>query len=248
MHLNVRFTRIAVGLVLLTSVAALSLSLCAGTGQRKVSAADNCRYFSETNHSVCGAFLDYWNTHGQIAQQGYPVSDVFSERNQPIPAGDGNLHNVQYFERARFEEHTESATNPVQLGLLGSEQYGSKYKPAPTSQPNSQQLVINSKSTVSSIGGATAGSGNVFIVLDVTLTDSSANAIRSSTDGFALSNSQPLQYFVSPQSGNLDNPWSSMILFPGKSQTGKIAFEVPTGFQPTSLIFMYSDFKATVNY
>lgn len=86
-----------------------------------------CRTFNETNLTVCGKFLDYWNTHGGLAQQGLPVSDTFIEKNAPPPAGDGQEHLVQYFQRARFELHDE--TKPpydVLLGLLGTEQYNAK--------------------------------------------------------------------------------------------------------------------------
>ncbi len=87
----------------------------------------DCQDFPETTYASCGIFLDYWRSHGGLAQQGFPLSDVFEERNAPPPSGDGQIHRVQYFERARFEEHTEAA-RPfiVQLGLLGSEQYNGR--------------------------------------------------------------------------------------------------------------------------
>lgn len=92
-----------------------------------------CQYFSETGYNVCGAFLEYWQSHGGLAQQGFPISNVFSEKNADPPAGDGQVHQVQYFQRARFEEHLEKAPPyNVLLGLLGSEQFGSKY---PGTQP-----------------------------------------------------------------------------------------------------------------
>ena len=54
---------------------------------------------------------------------GYPISEPFDEQNPPVPAGDGQTHRVQYFERYRLEYHPE---NPdpykVLLGLLGVSQ------------------------------------------------------------------------------------------------------------------------------
>ena len=83
-------------------------------------APENCQTFSQTGFTACGLFLQYWKANGGLAQQGYPISGVFYERNAPPPAGDGQLHLVQYFQRARFEYHPE-LPDPykVSLGLLG---------------------------------------------------------------------------------------------------------------------------------
>ncbi len=102
-----------------------------------VSAADDCQTFSETGFQVCGKFLTYWKTHGGLAQQGFPISNVADEQNAPPPAGDGKVHKVQYFQRARFEEHLENQPPyDTLLGLLGGEQVKVKYGnglPAPDS-------------------------------------------------------------------------------------------------------------------
>ncbi|HYP38920.1 MAG TPA: hypothetical protein VEX13_01040, partial [Chloroflexia bacterium] len=37
------------------------------------------RTFSETGKTASGLFLEYWDTHGGLAQQGYPISEVFGE-------------------------------------------------------------------------------------------------------------------------------------------------------------------------
>jgi alpha/beta superfamily hydrolase len=62
------------------------------------------RLFAETGKRVGGVFLDYWNTHGGLAQQGLPISDEFEERSEL----DGKTYRVQYFERAVFESHPEN--------------------------------------------------------------------------------------------------------------------------------------------
>ncbi|HEX2912820.1 MAG TPA: cellulase family glycosylhydrolase [Chloroflexia bacterium] len=74
-------------------------------------------YFAETGHSLKGGFKQYWETHGGLAQFGYPITEEFAEVN---PA-DGKTYTVQYFERNRFEWHPEHATTPseFELGLLG---------------------------------------------------------------------------------------------------------------------------------
>ena len=66
-------------------------------------------YFPQTQHSMSGAFRQYWEENGGLARFGYPITRVFET---------GGVR-VQYYERARFEWHPN---NPdpykVQLGLL----------------------------------------------------------------------------------------------------------------------------------
>lgn len=90
--------------------------------------------FQETGKCARGAFLAYWRSHGGLEQQGFPISDEMQEQQAPPPAGDGKVHTVQYFERARFELHEELG-GQVLLGLLGSEQYKAKYQTPPPQAP-----------------------------------------------------------------------------------------------------------------
>ncbi|HUS13611.1 MAG TPA: hypothetical protein VM536_01155, partial [Chloroflexia bacterium] len=78
----------------------------------------NPRRFRETGHSIGGAFRTYWEAHGGLAQQGFPLSDEFTE----VSDLDGKPHTVQYFERAVFEHHPEHAGTPfeVLLSQLGT--------------------------------------------------------------------------------------------------------------------------------
>jgi len=108
----------------------LATSFITGIGSRSVAQAADCQNFPETGFQVCGKFLTYWKAHGGLAQQGFPISGVFEELNQPPPAGDGKIHRVQYFQRVRFEEHLENQPPyDVLLGLLGREQFNAKYPP-----------------------------------------------------------------------------------------------------------------------
>jgi outer membrane protein assembly factor BamB len=75
-------------------------------------ANSNTAYFSPTGHAVSGAFLDYWQKNGGLAQFGYPITGEISE----FHASEGKTYQVQYFERARFEMHDQ-----VVLGRVGSE-------------------------------------------------------------------------------------------------------------------------------
>ena len=57
--------------------------------------------FPQTGKTLGDRFLDYWTTHGGLAQFGYPISEEFLE----ISPVDGESYQVQYFERAEFEYH-----------------------------------------------------------------------------------------------------------------------------------------------
>ncbi len=93
-------------------------------GGAPVAAQTGCQTFAATGHQVCGKFLDYWNTHGGLAQQGYPLSEEFSETSTL----DGRPYTVQYFERAVFEQHPENGPPyDVLLAQLGTYQGRAKY-------------------------------------------------------------------------------------------------------------------------
>ena len=83
----------------------------------------NCTFYDATGHRLCFGFRSYWGDNGGLPNFGYPLSEEFDERNQPPPAGDGQIHTVQYFERARFEYHPEYQGTKYEtlLGLLGTE-------------------------------------------------------------------------------------------------------------------------------
>src|SRR6266568_3287337 len=74
-------------------------ALAQGAAMLSVSAQAGCQSFPQTGHKVCGKFLDYWNGHGALAQQCYPLSEEFTETSSL----DGKPYAVQYFERAVFE-------------------------------------------------------------------------------------------------------------------------------------------------
>jgi hypothetical protein len=73
------------------------------------------QYFKETGHNVLPEFAAYWQAHGALFVNGFPISEPIQER-----ASDGKTYTVQYFERARFELHPENtAPYNVLLGHLG---------------------------------------------------------------------------------------------------------------------------------
>ncbi|MBV9786817.1 MAG: hypothetical protein JOZ51_01490, partial [Chloroflexi bacterium] len=91
-----------------------------------------CRSFAETGRAVCGAFLNYWQSHGldlgdpgmsereSLALFGLPLTEPNYETNS---SGDNVI--TQWFERARFEYHpNNSAAYQVLLGRLGAELAG----------------------------------------------------------------------------------------------------------------------------
>jgi len=99
-------------------------------------AQPGCQTFKETGKVVCSRFLDYWQKNGGLAQQGYPISNEFTEKNDL----DGKTYLVQYFERAVFEYHPEISDPKYQvlLSQLGTFQFKRKYPngdPSGTGQP-----------------------------------------------------------------------------------------------------------------
>jgi hypothetical protein len=80
--------------------------------------------FKETGHYLGGVFLKYWQEHGGLAQQGFPISEEFDE----VSDLDGKSYTVQYFERAVFEMHPENpAPYNVLLSQLGTFRLKDKY-------------------------------------------------------------------------------------------------------------------------
>ena len=90
------------------------------------------RKFAETGHTLGGVFRTYWESHGGLTQQGFPISDEFTEKSDL----NGQNYTVQYFERAVFELHPENKPPfDVLLSQLGTFQYRAKYQPAATVSP-----------------------------------------------------------------------------------------------------------------
>ncbi len=93
-------------------------------------ARDGCRFFAETNHTLCEPFLSYWQRNGlefdgrggtseaeSLALFGLPLSEPMMETNSS-----GFTVLTQWFERARFE-YLPDNRDPykVLLGRLGVE-------------------------------------------------------------------------------------------------------------------------------
>jgi hypothetical protein len=111
----------------------------------KGSEQPGCRHFTETGHTLCGAFLNYFRTHGldlsqpgmsdaeSLALFGLPLSEAADE----VSPTDGQTYLTQHFERTRMELHPENQPPfNVLLGLLGNEiRAGGGPAPAPPPPP-----------------------------------------------------------------------------------------------------------------
>jgi hypothetical protein len=120
-----RSRRVASVVVLVATLLPALTMRPAPVGAAECDTSAGAVYFSVTQKCVSKVFHDYWRANGGLAQQGYPISDEFTEINPT----DGKPYRTQYFERARFEFHPESPDPQyrVQLGLLGREQFFPKY-------------------------------------------------------------------------------------------------------------------------
>jgi len=114
-------------------------------------AAEDAHYFKETKHTVSGVFWDYWQSHGGLLQQGYPITEEFAETSQV----DNNPYTVQYFERAVFELHPENTPpNNVLLTPLGTYILEQRYPEAdPPGQKVNPDRPLAFPQTGHSIGG-----------------------------------------------------------------------------------------------
>jgi hypothetical protein len=73
------------------------------------------RYFSETRHIVQYGFKETWETRGGLPIFGLPLSEEIEEQ-----LADGQVHTIQFFERARFEYWPNLPPGQrVLLGALG---------------------------------------------------------------------------------------------------------------------------------
>jgi hypothetical protein len=83
-------------------------------------AASAC--FPQTGQCVGDPFLTYWQQHGALPINGYPISDAFVQ-----VLDDGRPYTVQYFERVRLELHPENAPPfDVLLGQFGRRIYAAE--------------------------------------------------------------------------------------------------------------------------
>ena len=115
------YSALAFGAIL--ALMLIAVALRASTPQTGL-AQSNVVRFPATGKELKGKFLEYWNSHGGLAQQGYPISDEFKERSTV----DGREYTVQYFERSVFELHRENhPPYDVLLSLLGTARYDQRY-------------------------------------------------------------------------------------------------------------------------
>lgn len=94
-----------------------------------------CRHFAATGLNVCGAFLAAYDRYGlDLGQPGITPDESLALFGLPLTApreealSDGRVYTVQWFERARFEDHGPQG---VLFGLLGSELGASQPAPPP---------------------------------------------------------------------------------------------------------------------
>jgi hypothetical protein len=70
---------------------------------------DGCRFYHETGHQVCHAFLEYYEDHGGPEVFGYPISEFRFEDDRV----------VQYYQRFRLDWFEAEEGQPVRPGPLG---------------------------------------------------------------------------------------------------------------------------------
>ena len=158
----------------------------------------NARRFAETGHTVGGVFRTYWEGHGGLAQQGFPISDEFTEKSDL----NGQNYTVQYFERAVFEMHPENKPPfDVLLSQLGTFRYKAQYgggNPTPAASP------VPAASPTPATGGAVQVREFDFDFAPTSLTIATGSTVTWTNEG-------PTIHTVGQKSGN----WSSDVLKAG---------------------------------
>ena len=164
-------------------------------------------YFDATQHALSYGFKTFWNQNGDLQNFGYPISEEFDEKNGPPPAGDGQTHTVQYFERARFEYHPEykGTQYEVLLGLLGQEYLALKGAPAEDLAKQDPQLPPVDPITGHRYGPHVGYGFNVYLRGDAAGTSFTQQALSTVTDaGFSWIRIQAQWQTLEPSQGQFD--------------------------------------------
>jgi hypothetical protein len=99
--------------------------------------SEPCETILETGKQLCGPFLDYWNNHGEVDLQGFPISNRFQETSPT----DGQTYTVQYFEKAIFELRPDGAGGThITLAPIGAIMYRALYPDGPPPTPWDEAL------------------------------------------------------------------------------------------------------------
>jgi hypothetical protein len=137
--------------ILAAGLLACTLAAAASTLLPPTATASASRLFPQTGHTVQGAFLDYWDQHGGVAQFGYPLIEEVSA----ISPLDGRSYMVQYFERAEFEAHPENQPPyDILLSQLGRFRYQARYPTGALNQHPNPDAPLTYSATGHTIGGA----------------------------------------------------------------------------------------------
>jgi hypothetical protein len=127
------------------------LAILLSLPQSLTHAQETSHTFPETGKTASGIFLQYWTTHGGLAQQGYPISDEMM-----LASTDGKEYRTQFFQRAVFEQHAEFAGTPneVLLKLVGQTFYEHHFQTTP---PPNQAVNPTNTITFKETGHSTGG-------------------------------------------------------------------------------------------
>ncbi len=86
---------------------------------RACGTTSDCETFDTTNHTLLGAFRDYWYANGGLTAFGLPLTEEY----EACGTDDGNCtghFSAQFFERSAFEWHPEVNGGTVLLRRLGA--------------------------------------------------------------------------------------------------------------------------------
>ncbi|NJP05083.1 MAG: cellulase family glycosylhydrolase [Chloroflexaceae bacterium] len=141
---------------------------------------EGCLFFDQTQQNICSPFLATWRSYGlELGDAGISAAESLALFGLPIsPAqsatlDDGATYTVQWFERARFEDHGDAG---ILLGLLGRELTATADpQPATPDQPEEQPQPPDADTTSLPPGGFIEVSGAYLTRLGQPVTIKGAN-------------------------------------------------------------------------
>lgn len=114
---RLRLALLAAVITLLSLLLALRVSQ-AGSGPIR----QPRRFFQETQATISGELLRYWESHGEAATLGFPLTSEFSEAGQ-----DGEAYRVQYFENVVLKVPAPGPSSDGTMQVISSRLESSQY-------------------------------------------------------------------------------------------------------------------------
>jgi hypothetical protein len=184
-----------------------------------------CKYFIETGHYVCDAFLDFFKANGNLEVFGYPIAESRIERDRI----------VQEFQRLRLEWYPEYGFGQkVQIAPLGLPSFYERGYSLVVLGPSDSTTILTPQppavtqlNVTINLANPVIGGGMLDQTLYVVVTDQTNSFLRGALITGILRN-----YLATPQSFRFESPTNN-------KGVAQYTIKVPvTAFKPGEYIFI----------